>query len=485
MNEPSLKKNFALSTLYQVLLLVVPFITAPYVSRVLTAEGVGIYSFTNSIQMYFSMFAALGTVSYGTREIARNRNDNIKRSKLFWEIELLTVITSCVCLAIYGLFIAITCEYRIYFLILGINIVTVMFDISWFYTGIEQLRYTVGPNAVFKIFGVVCIFTFVKAKEDLVKYVFIMSLVTLLSNFTMWAYLPKFVYRIKPSELKIKRHFKETLVYFIPTIATSIYTILDKTLIGLFTTDTSENGYYEQATKIVNMAKSLTFASLNTILGARISFLFAEEKHAEIKNRIEKSIDYILFMGIGICLGIAAVAPRFVPAFFGDGYTPVIQLLYLFSPIIIIIGISNCLGSQYYNPAGLRSLSAKFIIAGSIVNLILNLILIPMMKSKGAVFATLAAETVITVLYMRFCNGYLNYKAILQYGWKKLIAGMIMFLVIRGIDTILSNDIYASIIEVTIGSIIYIFVLWILQDSFCKYGIQFAKLHIHRGGNSE
>ena len=190
-------------------------------------------------------------------------------------------------------------------------------------------------------------------------------------------------------------------------------------------------------------------------------------------------------MGVGICLGIIGVAPRFVPAFFGDGYTPVIQLLYLFSPIIVIIGVSNCLGSQYYNPAGLRALSAKFIITGSIVNLMLNLILIPMMKSKGAVFATLAAETVITVLYLRFCNGYLSYKAILIHGWKKLIAGVVMFLAIRGIDSLISNDIYASMIEIGFGLLIYIIVLYLLHDSFMNYGIQLVKGRIHRGENRE
>ena len=104
-SEPSLKKNFALSTVYQVLLLLVPFITTPYVSRVLTADGVGIYSFTNSIQLYFSMFAALGTVSYGAREIARSRHNKEKRSKLFWEIETLTVITTIVCLILWLVFI--------------------------------------------------------------------------------------------------------------------------------------------------------------------------------------------------------------------------------------------------------------------------------------------------------------------------------------------------------------------------------------------
>ena len=203
-----------------------------------------------------------------------------------------------------------------------------------------------------------------------------MALVALLGNVAMWFYLPGFIGRVSWRTLKVRQHCKETLIYFIPTIAASVYTVLDKTLIGLITTDTSENGYYEQATKITNMAKSVTFASLNTLLGSRISLLFAEGRIEEVKSRINFSIDYILFTGVGIWLGIVGVAPRFVPVFFGEGYEPVISLLYCLSPIILIIGVSNCLGAQYYNPAGLRALSAKFIIVGSVINLLLNLILI-------------------------------------------------------------------------------------------------------------
>ena len=472
MSEPSLKKNFVLSTAYQILLMIVPFITAPYVSRVLTADGVGTYSFTNSNQMYFAMFAALGTVSYGSREIARSRNNKELRSKIFWEIEFLTVITSTICLILYGGFVAIINQYKVYYLILSLNLVAVMLDISWFYTGMEQLKYIVGPNAVFKVLGVLSIFIFIKTKEDLTLYILIMTLVTLLGNATMWISLPKFVCRVNVRLFELKKHFRETLVYFVPTIATSVYTILDKTLIGVITTDTSENGYYEQATKIINMAKSLTFTSLNTLLGARISFLFAEKRLEEVKERIKTSVDYILFMGIGICLGIVSIAPRFVPVFFGEGYGPVVQLLYFLSPIILIIGVSNCLGAQYYNPAGLRALSAKFIIVGSIVNLILNLILIPNFRSTGAVIATLAAELVITILYMNYCDGFFRFRMLLFLGWKKIIAGIIMLIAIRGMDKIIVNNVFAVCFEVLGGVVLYCLVLVLLRDSFVQTGFE-------------
>ena len=143
----------------------------------------------------------------------------------------------------------------------------------------------------------------------------------------MWIYLPKFVNRVSLKGIRLKKHLKETFIYFIPTIAISVYTILDKTLIGLITQDTSENGNYEQATKIVNMAKSVCFAGVNAVLHSRISYLFTEKKYEEIKQRISASMDYILFIGIGICFGIIGVAQRFVPLYFGPGYEKVIPIL--------------------------------------------------------------------------------------------------------------------------------------------------------------
>ncbi|MGN0435180.1 MAG: flippase [Wujia sp.] len=461
----SIKKNLILSTAYQILLLITPLITAPYVSRVLTPDGVGVYSYTQSIQLYFSLVAALGTVSYGSREIARVRHDKEQRSKLFWEIELMTVLTTVAVLLVWVGLILFTKEYKICFLMLSLNIIAVIFDISWFYTGLEQFKYIVFQNGSFKILSVVSIFLFVKDENDLYIYILILGLSVFLGNLTMWMYLPKFLNKVSIKDLKIVRHFKETLVYFVPTIATSVYTLLDKTLIGLITDNNSENGYYEQATKIINMAKSVTFTALNSVLGSRISYLFAENRISEIKEKIENSIDYILFMGIGIGFGLIGIADRFVPFFFGDGYDKVAILLCVFSPIVVIIGISNCLGSQYYNPAGLRALSAKFIIVGSCVNLLLNILFIPRYGCLGAAVASVLAELTITVLYIAFCNKYVTVNMLFKYGYKRLIAGLFMLGAMILVNGAITSDVVATAIEFILGCGVYFVVLTLFKDT--------------------
>lgn len=466
MKEPSIKKNFILSTAYQILLMITPFITAPYISRVLGPDGVGIYSYTFSIQTYFALFAALGVESYGAREIARNRDDEETRSRLFWEIELLVIFTSLICIAAWGIFVAFSGTYHIYYLILSLNIIAVPFNIVWFYTGIEQFKHIVTQNSIFKILGIAALFIFVKDSGDVAVYTLIMSLTVLLGNMSMWVYLPKYVKKVPFKSLKIKKHFKETIVYFIPTIATSIYTVLDKTLLGLIVKSDEENGYYEQATKIINMMKAVTFTALNNVLGSRISYLFAEKKYDEIKDRIKFSMDYIFFMGVGICFGLTGVASRFVPLFFGPGYEKVVPLIQIFSPIILIVGVSNCLGTQYYTPAGLRKLSARFIVIGSAVNLILNLVLIPNFASFGAVVASLIAEFVILVLYMKFCNGYMTVGICLRQIWKKLIAGAMMLGLVMLLGNTIKNDFAAVVCQVLYGGALYVLLLILMRDSF-------------------
>lgn len=467
MREPSIKKNVFLSTCYQILNIILPLITAPYISRVIGSEGIGKYSFASSIQAYFSLFAALGTGIYGTREIAIHRNDIQERSRLFWEIELLSVITSSVMLC--GWMILVITQKQYIYLLLTINLINTMADISWFYNGLEEFKITVIRNACVRIVGAILVFMFVKKTEDLYLYVGITATTSLLGTFSLWIALPKYVVRAKLELNRIPRHFKQTMVYFIPSVATSVYTVLDKTLIGVVTQNAYENGYYEQATKIISMIKAVTFASINNVLRSRISFLFSEKRYDEIKERILKSIDYILTIGFGSVFGLIGISKRFVPWFFGDGYDQVIDLLIMMSPLVLIIGISNCLGSHYYTPAGLKKVSAKFIVAGAIVNLVFNIMLIPRFQARGAVVSSVIAETLITILYVRNCNGYVTWKKLLLLGWKKAAAGAIMAIAVYYVGTIMKMDSLAVILQVIVGIIVYGVVCLLLKDCFvCK-----------------
>lgn len=478
----NLKHNFVYSTVFQIFTMIIPFITAPYVSRVLGAEGVGIQSYTGSIQSYFLLFAALGTASYGNREISQARDKKEVYSKKFYEIELITVLTGSVCLVAWLGLILLDKKNQIYYIAMIPYIFGTMFDISWFYNGLENFKITVMCNILFKTIGIISIFAFVKDQDDLVLYILIMAVTTMLANLSMWIYLPHYVCKVNPETLQIKEHFKQTFMYFIPTIATSIYTVLDKTLIGVITQNDAENGYYEQATKIINMAKSVSFNAVNAVVGVRISYLFVENKEKEIKSRIENSMNFILFMAIGCGFGIAGIASTFVPLFFGEGYNRVVDLLYIFCPIITIIGISNCLGSQYYTPSGRRNDSTKYLLCGACVNLILNLCLIGRYGANGAAVASVFAEFCITFLYVKNCNGFMRFGKIWSFMYKKIIAGLLMFLVVINFGIYLHMaKLLVLACQVIMGIITYLVVLMIEKDKWINAMIGEVVQKLERG----
>lgn len=464
-SAPNIKLNFIYRLLYEVLVIITPFITTPYISRTLGADGVGIHSYATSIMTYFVLIASLGTLSYGAREIARNREDKVAYSKLFWEIELMTIGTSFVCIIGWIVFVTLVKEYKMVFWALTPTLLAAMFDISWFYMGQERVIYSVIWNSICKIIGIIVLFGFVKEKSDLPLYTVINSGVLLIGNISMWIYLPKFLVKIEFKTLSIKRHIHETLVYFIPSVATTIYTVLDKTLIKAITGDVFQSGYYEQATKIINMSKTVVFASVNAVMGARISYLFARKEYNEIKLRICKSLDFILLLGYGVGFGIVGIADNFVPWFFGEEYNSVIYMLYIMAVLIIVIGISNCLGSQYYTPSGKRKESAKYIVIGSIVNLILNCIFIPQLGAKGAIVGSIVAELTITVLYIKHCDGFVNVLQIWIYSWKRIISGIVMLICIYNFGRLYKESIIITIIfQVIIGVAIYVTILLVLKD---------------------
>ncbi|MBR3509204.1 MAG: oligosaccharide flippase family protein [Lachnospiraceae bacterium] len=473
-----LKLNIIISTINQALTMILPFVTAPYVSRTLGVEGIGIYSYTQSYVAIFSMFATLGTNSYGVREIARSRNDIKQRSHIFWEIEILSIFTSFLTIMLWLIWVTTNSKYRLLFGILTICLFGNMFDISWFFAGVEEFKYTVILNILFKFIGMFSIFFYVNKPEDLWKYVFILSMVIFGANVSLWLFLKKYICHVSIKQLKPLSHLKNTIVFFLPSIAVSIYTILDKTLIGIITNETSENGNYEQATKIVNMCKTLSFTGLNAVFQSRLAFLFSQNKHDEIIKNIAFSMEYIFFMGFGMCFGIIGMANRFVPLFFGAGYDKTIVLIKLLAPMIIIVGISNCLGAQYYIPAGFRSKSAKFIILGSVINLSLNISLIPYFKSVGAVISTIIAESIISLLYLINCNGYYSIKLLKEHTWKKLIAGIGMCMIIHHLGEIIDNTAVALISQFTLGLLTYIFILCILKDDALNYIKRFRKNNI-------
>ncbi len=468
MNQPSIRKNFIYRALYELLVLIAPFITIPYVARVLGSDGEGIRSYTGSVMAFFTMFAALGTPQYGLREIARHRDSPQESSKLFWEIELLTVFTSLVCLIGWLGVCVFWKEYRVFFLAMTPSLFSTMFDISWFFTAHEKVGYTVARNAFFKILGIVLLLTLVKTKSDLVLAIFLSSITGMLGSLSMWLYLPKLLVKTDFRSLTFRHHFHETLVYFIPTIAVSISALLDKFLLGLLIRDYSLSGYYEHARKLMGIVNSLVIFSMFQVMEARVSFLFAKCETSEIKRRIRRAMDFSFLLGLGCVFGVAGIAHVFVPVFWGPGWEPVETLLYLLGPVTIIVSISYCLGSLYYNPSGNRAQSAKYVIIDAGINIVLNLLLIPRWQAYGAIVATIVAEGITTIIYVLGCRGYLTWQTIWQCFWKRFLAGAVMCALVMLIGHIELNSILKLVIQVISGIFFYAGALYLAGDELLK-----------------
>ena len=471
MAQPSIKKNYIYNTLYEILAIITPLITAPYVSRLFQADGVGIYSYTNTMATYFTMLAALGVKSYGQREIAQHRENKEECSRLFWELELMCISTTLICLLGWIVLILFSKSYSVYYLVLTMTVVATAFDISWFWSGHEQYRFIVIRNSLIKIAGIVLLFTFIHKKDDLLLYITLIAATGLLGNISMWSYLPKYLVKVDKRTLNIKRHYKETIVYFIPTVATSIYTLLDKAMIGWITHDDFENGYYEQATKIINICKSVVF-SINTVVSSRMSYLFAKKMHDEITDKMKTTMSFIFLVATPIVFGLIGVSKRFVPLFFGDGFDKTVTILYIMAPLLIIIGMSNCLGGLYFTPSGQRARSNKAIVTGAVVNLILNTFLIYFCKSVGAAIASVAAETTITVMYIYMARDYFSPMNILKLAWKRIAAAVIMLLAVLLIGNLFRSSWPVLIVQIACGAAVYFGVLLFMRDRFLLENIR-------------
>lgn len=456
-------KNYLYNLSYQILVLIVPLITTPYVSRVLGAKGVGTFSYANSIIQFFILFGCLGLNAYGQREIAYVQHEKEKRDKVFWELVILRIVTVFISLTVFYFTLASHGKYASVFFIMCLDILASMVDISWFFQGIEDFKKIVVRNFIIKIVGVALIFLLVKSSSDLLLYVICHSATLFLGNLSMWAYIPKLVGSIKIRKLEIKKHIRPTIVLFLPQIATSIYTVLDKTMIGLLTGVEEEVAYYEQGQKIVKIVMTLV-TSLGAVMMPRVANLFKQNEMDKVKNYLLKSFRFVFFLSFPMMFGLMAISCNIVPWFFGSGYDKVVPNMMVVAPMLVMISLSNIIGVQYLIPTGRQKEYTFSVIAGCIVNLSMNLLLIPFFLSIGAAAATVIAETSVTGVQVYFTRKDFKFGRIIRDNKHYIISSMIMFIPTYLLARYLPSTIVNTFVCVLVGGVIYLGLLFAMKD---------------------
>ena len=332
--KSSIKQNYAYNLIYQISTIIVPLITLPYVSRIFHASGIGIYSYTLSIVTYFSMFSVLGIAVYGQLEIAKFRDNIEKRSKIFLEIIYTRIILGFIIMLLYSLLIIFSKEYKMMYIIMSFNILGSLADISWYFQGMEQFKPIALKNTFIKIFGAILIMTIIKRESQIYLYAAILQGTYFLGNASLWPNLKNSIVKTNIDKNSVINHLKKSFIYFIPSFATSIYTVLDKSMIGWLSTSNAQNGYYEQAHKIEQVLVTLV-TSLGTVTMPRIAYLQQEKKNEKIKEIVNNAIEFVCFLSFPIFIGIISISNRLIPFFLGNGYDECIKLLNVFSLLIV------------------------------------------------------------------------------------------------------------------------------------------------------
>lgn len=466
MKKQSVTKNYIYNLSYQILVLIIPVITTPYISRALGAENIGIYSYTLSISAFFILFGSLGISLYAQREIAYLQKDKKKYSKLFWEIFILKFITMTISLFIFFFTFVRKGDYSQYYKILILEIIANCIDISWFFQGLEEFKKTVLRNIIVKLLSVICIFAFVKKPEDLKIYFYIYVLSILFGNGSLWFYLPNLLEKVNFKSLKIRKHIKPTLGLFLPQIAIEVYTLLDRAMIGTIIAEKSEVGFYEQSQKIIKMLLTI-LTSLGTVMLPRIANNFAKGKSKTIKTYIAKSLNMVLMLAFPMILGIISVSHAFVPKFFGQGFDKVEILMNIISPIILFIGLSNVIGTQYLLPTKRQREYTISVVCGAITNFIANLCLIWRYGAIGASIGTVIAELTVTLVQIYFVRDCFSLLFILKLSKNYVISSIAMFSVCSIVRSLIIDSMISSIaLQVLSGTIVYVTCLLVLKDKF-------------------
>ncbi|BAP85231.1 polysaccharide biosynthesis protein [Paucilactobacillus hokkaidonensis JCM 18461] len=447
-------KNYLYNMSYQILVLLAPLVTVPYVARVLGSHGVGVNSYTNSWITFFLLLGQMGIALYGNREIAYHRDSKTERSKIFWEIEILQALTITFAYVVFLIFLfRFSHAQRPYFLIQSLLIIAGGLDVSWYFMGMEDFKKTVLRNTVIKIVSIALIFALVKGPNDLGKYILLLGMSQVVGNLTLWPYLRESISSVKVRILRPFRHFYPALLLFIPTITTQVYLVVNRIMLGRLDSIVA-SGQFDYADKITKLVLAIVTATGSVML-PHIAHKFADGDVRGIRQSLYNSFDFVSSLAVPMMFGLAAISTNFAPWFLGSEFAPTAKIMFIESPAIVLIAWSNVTGTQYLMPVNRVKEFTASVAVGAGVNVVCNLFLIEAFGANGAALATVISEFVVTAMQVYFIRTTIRRRQLFKYTWKYFVSGFVMFIVVYRLNLLMHMNVTNLIIQILIGAVIY------------------------------
>ena len=453
-------KNYLYNLSYQILIIILPVITIPYVTRIFTSEDLGNYGFYNSIVSYFALFSMLGIGIYGTKQIAA-ANDV---SSTFWNIYAIQLISSALAISVYLIAIfSIPQMGGVIPLMVGVVLFERMFDISWLFSGKEDFKKITLRNTVVRLVGVICIFTFIKSSDDLYLYIFLIVTINFLGQLVMWMPAKKFIKRPSFNTKIMKKNLHPIVLLFLPQVAISLYVVLDRTLLGVLGSY-SDVGIYEQGQKLTSILITVV-TSLGVVMLPRVANLLSERREEEAQNMVKFSFILYNLIIFPMIFGLIAVNEVFVKLFLGQNFQDVKYVLYIIVFNLMFIGWTNILGFQVLV---VRNKNKEFMLSTTIpafVSVAVNIAVIPFFGYIGASITSVVVEILVFAIQWYYSRNIINKNLLFNKDLAKIIlSSLVMFGAVMLCRMTLGFDgIVGLVIYLVVGGISYLGMLFLLK----------------------
>jgi O-antigen/teichoic acid export membrane protein len=478
----SVKTNYFFNLLNTGTQLLFPLITFPYASRIMQADGIGQVNFFSSIVSYISLFTCLGIPMYALREIARVRDNVVEMNKTAVEVLILHALLTLggyIVVAIICITVTKVQSNIPLFLILSSTIFFTAIGCEWFYQGMEDFKYITIRGLIVKLISIVLLFLLVKTKDDLLWYGAYTVFGVLGGNIFNFFRLRKYIHKqnVRIRELHPFRHLKPALHVFVFNVITSIYLQLNTIFLGFMKNPTAV-GYFTAGTKIVYVALGVSSA-FGSVMLPHLANLIAENKLEEFKAMAQKAFSFIFAITLPLSVGLIFCSPYAIRILCGSRFDPSILVSQIASPIIFFIGLSNVLGMQILYPMGRINTVIKCTLIGAIVNVVLNIGLIPFISQYGTAVATFGAEFAVTFSMFILGKKFIPIKYMSKDYLNYILGVLAMGIALYFINKIHTSNIMMLVYMIIGGCITYFAYLSWRKDPFCIQVIKVIRNRFH------
>lgn len=450
-----IKKNYIYNLIFKLFSILFNILSIPYLSRVLGAEKIGQYSYTNAIVSFFMLFCLLGIYHYGNRLIASERENKVQKSKQFFSVYVLQIICSLITCLIYIFFICFFAnKNQVLLWIQVLYLLSSLFDISWFFYGNEEFIKTIVIGIIEKAVCLILLFLFVKKESDFICYIWIMSACTFLKNICLLPFLKKELVKVKISYQEIFCHLKPCLILFLPILAVNIYKVVNKIILGAVSGNT-ELGYFEQADKIMNIPLCI-ITSLAIVIFPKMSHLLAKGNEALVKKHMEQSMNFVMFLVLPISFGLIAVADDFVFLLLGSEFMKTATLMKGLAISIIFIAWASVLQNCYLIVKKMDKQYAISVCVGALISIVLNIAIIPYLNSIGAMLTTIITEFIVTLWQTIVLRKKIPIQQYLKNVFIFFIKSCIMMIIVYSVSFLKISNLYLKLfLQIILGVIVY------------------------------